>query len=215
MYIVMILFSPKQFIFVMFCYVEHKIHTLSSVYRFLKKHPNIYVVLDFSILQLFISYTADPGEARGCFTNIVMVNSLTKYVTLFLPRAIWHRKAQTVKEGASSHKIDHFSQVQDLLNLEGHQNCIYASKVMAGLLKRVDFAYWWSCFRKGLWQQPWPQACLSLNSNKKSLNILARQGFNIPLFHRIPSKGMELDIPLNWLHILIRPSNKGNFKHCK
>ena len=35
--------------------------------------------------------------------------------------------------------------VKTSLNLEGRQNCITGSKLIAILLDRGDFAYWWSC----------------------------------------------------------------------
>ena len=39
-----------------------------------------------------------------------------------------------VEDGASSHKIDYVSKFEEILNLEGHQNRITGSKVMAILL---------------------------------------------------------------------------------
>ena len=41
----------------------------------------------------------------------------------------------TVADGAFSHKIDHVTIFQEILNLKGHPNCITGSKVKAILLK--------------------------------------------------------------------------------
>ena len=40
-----------------------------------------------------------------------------------------------VEDSYSSYKIDYDTQVKDIINLEGRQNCITISKVMAILLK--------------------------------------------------------------------------------
>ena len=54
-----------------------------------------------------------------------------------------------VKNGAASHKTNYIGIFSEILNLEGHHNrCTL-----------VDFAYWWSCIRKGLRLQPAQQAC--------------------------------------------------------
>ena len=47
------------------------------------------------------------------------------------------RHAQTVRDGASSHKIDYVKHATDILYLKGYQNDIIGSKVTKGL----DFAY--------------------------------------------------------------------------
>ena len=43
-------------------------------------------------------------------------------------------EAQTVKNGASSHKTNYITICSEILNLEGHSNCIVGSKVTAILL---------------------------------------------------------------------------------
>ena len=43
-----------------------------------------------------------------------------------------------VDNGAFSHKIDYGANFLEILNLEGHQNCIN------GFAEGVDFAYWLS-----------------------------------------------------------------------
>ena len=45
-----------------------------------------------------------------------------------------HCHALTVADGAFSHKIDYFTNFMDILNPEGHPNCITGSKVTAILL---------------------------------------------------------------------------------
>ena len=47
-----------------------------------------------------------------------------------------------VEDGAFSHKIDYVPISKEILNLEGHQNLITSSKVMAIFPECVDFAYW-------------------------------------------------------------------------
>ena len=44
------------------------------------------------------------------------------------------RHAQTVKNGASSHKTKYINILLEIINLEGHQNCCIGSKVTAILL---------------------------------------------------------------------------------
>ena len=40
--------------------------------------------------------------------------------------AVQRRHAQTVRDGASSHKLDYVTQTEDILNIKGHQHCIIA-----------------------------------------------------------------------------------------
>ena len=56
-------------------------------------------------------YLADLGEARCCSTKKIVIKLVAKSVTLFLPKASRPRQAQTVRDGASSHKIDCVAQV--------------------------------------------------------------------------------------------------------
>ena len=64
-----------------------------------------------------------------------------------------------VEDGDFSHKIDYVTIFQEILNLEGHPNCITGSKVMAILLN------WWilpiggTSAVKGLHLQPAQLAC--------------------------------------------------------
>ena len=54
---------------------------------------------------------------------------------------------QTVSNGASGHKTNYIKIFSGILNLEGHLNLCFGSKVTA---EWVDFAFWWSCIGKGL-----------------------------------------------------------------
>ena len=55
---------------------------------------------------------------------------------LLPPRILRRRHAQTNRDMASNHKIEYVTQVQDILNLKGQQNCMIGSKVTAFLLNR-------------------------------------------------------------------------------
>ena len=80
---------------------------------------------------------ADPGDARGCSTNPVVVDSFIRLVTLFdPPTTLWRRHTQTVRESSSRFKIDYVAQVKDILNPEVYQNHIISSKIMAIFLDR-------------------------------------------------------------------------------
>ena len=68
----------------------------------------------------------------------------------FSPMALRGRHTQTVKDGASSHKIDYVVQVYNIINLKDNQNNITGSKVTTIFLNGGDFAYWWSCIGQGL-----------------------------------------------------------------
>jgi hypothetical protein len=53
----------------------------------------------------------------------------------FPPTALRRRHAQTLKDRASSYKIDYIIVIKNFLNPEGHQNRISGSKVTAILVK--------------------------------------------------------------------------------
>ena len=56
-----------------------------------------------------------------------------------------------VADGTFSHKTDYVTIFKDILNLEGHPNCITGSKVTEMLnAEWMDFAHWWSFIGKGL-----------------------------------------------------------------
>ena len=81
-------------------------------------------------------YLADPGKARGCSTNSLVINSLSHP---FPPTALRRRHAQMVKYRAYSYKIDYVIVIKSFPNTKGHQNPISGSKVTAILLKRGGF----------------------------------------------------------------------------
>ena len=105
------------------------------------------------------------GEAIGWSTNTVVnynvINQLADWVSKpFPPAALLRRHAKTVKDSFSNYKIDYFIVIKTFPNPEGHQNCITALvQKLQPFHWRVDFAYWWSCFRKSLRLQPAQQAC--------------------------------------------------------
>ena len=81
-------------------------------------------------------YLADPGEARGCSINSLVIKSFINYVSEpFPPTALQRRHAQTVRDSSSSYKIDYFIAIKTFLNPKGHQNRISGSKVTVILLK--------------------------------------------------------------------------------
>ena len=61
----------------------------------------------------------------------------------FPPTALWRRHTQTVRDRASSYKIDYVIVIKNFLNPEDHQNLINGSKVTAILLKE------WICNQRG------------------------------------------------------------------
>ena len=91
------------------------------------------------ILKMFL---ADPGEVRGCSTNTFVINSFSDPLVKISLRC---RHAQTVQNGASSHKTNYIDIFSEILNLKG-----YWFKRYGYFSEWVDFAYWWSCIGKGL-----------------------------------------------------------------
>ena len=79
---------------------------------------------------------ADPGKARGCSINSLVIHGLINWVSHpFPPTAVWRRHAQTVRVSTSSYKIDYVIVIKNFLNPKDHQNPITGSKVLAILLK--------------------------------------------------------------------------------
>ena len=77
-------------------------------------------------------FLADPGKARDCSTNSLVIHSANHP---FPPTALRRRHAQTVRDRASSYKIDYVIGNKSFINPEGHHNPISGSKVTAILLK--------------------------------------------------------------------------------
>ena len=63
------------------------------------------------------------------------MNQLTD--SSLLKKSLWPRHAQTVGDGAFSHKIDYIRRIFVVLNLQGHTNWIICSRV------RAIFLNWW------------------------------------------------------------------------
>ena len=77
---------------------------------------------------LFYVLLADPDESWGCSTKTNVITRFGKKVSHPLSStALRRRQTQTVRNGASSHKIDYVRQVQGIPNLKGYQNCIIGS----------------------------------------------------------------------------------------
>ena len=84
----------------------------------------------------FLENLADPGKARGCSTNSLVIHKLIQSVSEpFPPTTLRHRQAQTVRVSSSSYKIDYVIVINNFLNPKAHQHPISGSKVMAILLK--------------------------------------------------------------------------------
>ena len=85
----------------------------------------------FEITWTFIEeiHWADPSKARGSSTKMVILHILIHSIIYPLPpMALWCCHAHTVRDGASSHKIDNFTQPFNFQNLKGYQSCIIGSK---------------------------------------------------------------------------------------
>ena len=68
------------------------------------------------------------------------------------------RHALMIGNSAFSHKIDYVIFFSEILSLEGHQNCITGSRVMAILLNGLiltigqsgEASLWMACYQQGL-----------------------------------------------------------------
>ena len=66
----------------------------------------------FNVQQQHLIYLADPGKARGCSTNIFAIHSFIHSANFPDPLGkiyLRRRHAQTVKNGASSHKTNYIN----------------------------------------------------------------------------------------------------------
>ena len=94
---------------------------------------DLHVFLDL-LFSTSLFFLADPGEARGCSTNSLVIHWLIRWFSQpFPPTAVRRRHAQTVRD--STYKIDYVMVIKNSLNPKGHQNPISGSKVTAVLLK--------------------------------------------------------------------------------
>ena len=94
-------------------------------------------------------FLEDSGKARSCSTNTFVINSLIKSVSQPLVKiSVQRRHAQTVQNGASSHKTNYINIFSDILNLEGHQNRWIGSKVTA-ILRNGGFCLLVELHREG------------------------------------------------------------------
>ena len=85
----------------------------------------------YNTITVSKSLLGNLGKARGCSVITVVIKSFSK---LILCKDIFkRRRAHMVRDGALSHKIDY----DNILNLNGHQNRVIASKVTE------IFLNWW------------------------------------------------------------------------
>ena len=73
--------------------------------------------------------------------------------------SLWRRHALTVADDAFSHKIDYVTFFWEILNPEGHPNCITGSKVTAILLNGWILTIGGASSVEGLRLQPAQQSC--------------------------------------------------------
>ena len=98
---------------------------------------------------------ADPGEARGCSTNSLVINSFIDSFSLpFPPTALRIRHAQAVRDSTSSYKIDYVHSDQELSQSRRASKSHQWFKSYSHFAERVDFAYWWSFSGGGSALQP-------------------------------------------------------------
>ena len=118
----------------------------------------------FKYYRCFILF-ADPGEAKGCSINSLVINSFIHSLSQpFPPTALRRRHAQTVRDRCFSDNIDYVVVIKNFLNLEGHQNPISGSKVTAILLKGWILPIGGASAGEGLHLQPLQQACYALKT---------------------------------------------------
>ena len=103
-----------------------------------------------------------PGQSQGCSTNPLVINSLINSLSHHLVKIFLRRRlALIVGDCAFSHKIDYVTIFKEILNLDGHHNCIAGSKVTTILLNR-----WILPIGGGSWgrvcAQPAKQACFNM-----------------------------------------------------
>ena len=108
-----------------------------------------------------VELLADPGEARDCSTNSLVIHSLIQWVLKpFLPTFLRRRHAKTVRGSSSSYKTDYVIVIKKQLSKywrvsKSHQWFNSYGHFTEGM----DLAYWWSCIGKGLCLQPAQKAC--------------------------------------------------------
>ena len=109
-------------------------HPLVISSLFVQGYTNKFWTFGLSLTKANIGkvFLPDPGKARGCSTNTSLTQSLSDPL---VPRALWHRHAQTFRDTPSSYQIDYVIVLKNFLNPKGHQNQINGSKVTAILLK--------------------------------------------------------------------------------
>ena len=110
-----------------------------------------------------MSFFSRPGRSQGLLYKQPRYSFINSVSHPFPPTASQRRHAQTVRDKASSYKIDYVIVIKSLLDTEGHQNPISGSKVTAILLKGWIWPIGEASAGEGLGLQPAQQACLGVN----------------------------------------------------
>ena len=92
----------------------------------------------------------------------------------FPPTALRRRHSQTVRDRASSYKIDYIIVIKSFLNPEWHQNPTSSSKVTAILLKGWIRPIGEASAGEGLRLQPAQQACSATKQDRVGPSLLSR-----------------------------------------
>ena len=75
-----------------------------------------------------------PGQSQGLLYKHFFDSLINSFIHPLVKISLQRRHAQTVKNGASSHKTNYIDILTEILNLEAHLNRWIGSKVMAILL---------------------------------------------------------------------------------
>ena len=109
---------------------------------------------EFKINMHCVCLLADPGKARACTTNALIIHSLTDWLTDPLVKiSLRRRNAQWVQNGAFSQKQMLLTFFKDSKSWR-ETKLLYWFKRYGNIAELVDFDCWWSCIKKGLRLQP-------------------------------------------------------------
>ena len=106
----------------------------------------------YILVELHREGSAPQPAQQACSFMHSFIHSLS-HPLVKIP--LWRRHAQTVKNGASSHKTNCLDISSEMLNLGRALKALHWFKSYGDFAEWVDFAYWWSFIGKGL--------CLPLN----------------------------------------------------
>ena len=118
------------------------------------ENPLWKVFLGNNVTSFTVRYLATPVAALQTLHH--SLNNLLSHP--IPPLALRGRKAQMVWDGASSHTINYWHRFRAFLSSKNNKKLQSWGKKYGYFEEWVDFAYWWSCIRKGTAQQ----ACSSI-----------------------------------------------------